>query len=43
MPDSILLYLKLRVIKANNDLKAIAIEKRKCKFEDEGSELKIFK
>ena len=35
--------MKLRVIKAAEELHDVEIEKRECKFEDEGSELKIFR
>ena len=37
------IIMKLRVIHAAEELHNVDIEKRQCKFEDEGSELKIFR
>ena len=42
-PENMQIIMKLRVIHAAEELHDVDIEKRQCKFEDEGSELKIFR
>ena len=42
-PENMQIIMKLRVIHAAEELHHVEIEKRQCKFEDEGSELKIFR
>ena len=43
LPENMQIIMKLRVIHAAEELHNVDIEKRQCKFEDEGSELKIFR